>query len=192
MKPAIVVLDKGPSDAATSPARGIDLQRRPTPMKPNPGVRRLHSVGCPAKADEHARCRCNAGYEASVWDAHAGRKIRKTFPTAAAARTWRSDAEQGVRHGTLRASEPTTVNEAADAARRGHGGRLDPHALGRPVQAERDPRLPGRAPRPRPAGDRSDAPRRCSTPPRAGARRPADRRRLLGVHHPQRASCRCG
>ena len=57
-------------------------------MKPNPGVRRLHSVGCPAKADEDARCRCDAGYEASVWDAHAGRKIRKTFPTAAAARTW--------------------------------------------------------------------------------------------------------
>jgi integrase len=84
-------------------------------MKPNPGVRRLHSTGCPAKTDDAARCRCNAGYEASVYDKSAGRKIRKTFPTAAAAaRTWRSDAAHGVRRGTVRAVEPTTVNEAAD------------------------------------------------------------------------------
>ena len=84
-------------------------------MKPNPGVRRLHSAGCPAKCDDDARCRCNAGYEASVYDRHACRKIRKTFPTAAAARAWRSDAAHGVRRGTIRASEPTTVNEAAEA-----------------------------------------------------------------------------
>jgi hypothetical protein len=84
-------------------------------MKPNPGVRRLHSTGCPAKTDDAARCRCNAGYEASVYDKSAGRKIRKAFPTAAAAaRTWRSDAAHGVRRGTVRAVEPTTVNEAAD------------------------------------------------------------------------------
>lgn len=81
---------------------------------PNSGIRRTHSVGCPAKSDEAARCRCSAGYEATVWDKRARRKIRKTFPTAAAARTWRSDAAQGVQRGTLRASEPTTVTEAAD------------------------------------------------------------------------------
>jgi integrase len=83
-------------------------------MKPNPGVRRRHTDGCPAKSDEDARCRCNAGYEASVYDKHARRKIRRTFPTAAAARAWRSEAEQGVRRGTLRAAEPVTINEAAD------------------------------------------------------------------------------
>jgi integrase len=83
-------------------------------MKPNPGIRRLHSAGCPAKVDDDRRCRCRAGYEASVYDRRAGRKIRKTFPTAAAARTWRLDALQALRRGTLRAAEPTTVNEAAD------------------------------------------------------------------------------
>jgi integrase len=83
-------------------------------MKPNPGIRRRHTAACPAQNDDDARCRCNAGYEASVYDKHARRKIRKTFPSAAAARAWRSDAAHGVRRGTVRASEPTTVNEAAD------------------------------------------------------------------------------
>jgi hypothetical protein len=83
-------------------------------MKATTGIRRLHSAGCPAR-DSQARCTCGAGYEASVWDAGSGRKIRHTFPTLAAARSWRSDAEQGVRRGTLRATEPVTVNEAADA-----------------------------------------------------------------------------
>ena len=49
-----------------------------------------------------------------MYDATSGRKIRKTFPTLAAARTWRSDAERGVRRGTLRASAPVTVEDAAD------------------------------------------------------------------------------
>jgi integrase len=83
-------------------------------MKPSPGIRRRHSAGCPACDDANRRCSCAAGYEASVFDRASGRKIRRTFPTLAAARSWRSDAEQGVRRGTLRASEPVTVNEAAD------------------------------------------------------------------------------
>jgi integrase len=49
-----------------------------------------------------------------VYDRRTRRKIRKTFSTAAAARAWRADALQGVRRGTLRAAEPTTVNDAAD------------------------------------------------------------------------------
>jgi integrase len=85
-------------------------------MKPTPGIRRRHTTGCPALTKRSARCRCGAGYEASVYDKAAGRKIRRSFPTLAAARTWRSDAESGVRHGTVRAPRtPTTVNEAADA-----------------------------------------------------------------------------
>lgn len=83
-------------------------------MKPTPGIRRLHSAGCPARKNAEGRCSCNAGYEAFVYDAASGRKIRKTLPTFAAARSWRSDAEHGVRRGTLRGSEPLTVNEAAD------------------------------------------------------------------------------
>jgi integrase len=78
------------------------------------GIRRLHSASCPAYTNAGQRCDCGAGYEASVWDRASGCKIRKTFPTLAAARAWRSDAEQGIRRGTLRYSTPVTVREAAD------------------------------------------------------------------------------
>ena len=50
----------------------------------------------------------------SVWDPTSSSYMRRTFPTLAAARTWRSDAEQGVRRGTIRAAGPVTVNDAAD------------------------------------------------------------------------------
>jgi integrase len=83
-------------------------------MKPTPGIRRLHSRRCLAKNDPDARCNCGAGFEAAVFDKATGRKIRATFPTVAEARSWRSDAESGVRRGTLRAPDPVTVNEAAD------------------------------------------------------------------------------
>src|SRR5690348_9045939 len=107
--------NNGPSDAGTSPARGIDLDGGRHMAKPSPGIRRTHSPSCPARTNRD-RCVCSAGYEASVYDRHTGEKIRKTFPTTAAARAWRSDAEHGVRRGTLRAAGPTTVNEAADEA----------------------------------------------------------------------------
>jgi integrase len=85
-------------------------------MKPTPGIRRLHSPRCPARPRASTkRCKCGAGYEASAWDNAAGRRIRKTFATLVEARAWRSEAQSGIRRGTVRASEPTTVNEAADA-----------------------------------------------------------------------------
>lgn len=39
----------------------------------------------------------------------------QTLATLTEAQTWRVDAQHGVRRGTVRASRPTTVNEAADA-----------------------------------------------------------------------------
>ena len=84
-------------------------------MKATTGIRRLHSAGCPARPRARRALHVPGGYEASVWDRATGRRIRKTFATQSAARAWRSDAEQGVRRGTLRAAEPVTVNDAADA-----------------------------------------------------------------------------
>jgi integrase len=83
-------------------------------MKRTQGVRRRHSAGCPARTDATVRCRCNAGWEAQVYDPATGRLLRRTLPTLAAARSWRRDAETGISRGTLRATEPVTVNEAAD------------------------------------------------------------------------------
>ncbi len=77
------------------------------------GVRRLHSTNCPARL-RRGRCDCGAGYEASVFSVRDGKKIRKTFPTLAAAKAWRADAVGGLRRGALRASRRTTVRDAGD------------------------------------------------------------------------------
>jgi len=53
-------------------------------MKTATGVRARHSRLCPTYRDRDARCRCHPTYEAYVLDRD-GRKIRRTFPTAAAA-----------------------------------------------------------------------------------------------------------
>lgn len=74
------------------------------------GVERRHSRSCPK-----APCTCRPTYQASVWSAREGRKIHKTFPTLAAAKSWRAEALVGVRRGTLKAPSRTTVREAAEA-----------------------------------------------------------------------------
>lgn len=66
------------------------------------GIRRRHSKGCPARKGR--RCKCNAGWEASVFLAREGKRITKTFPREPEARSWRVDAMREVERGTLRAS----------------------------------------------------------------------------------------
>lgn len=61
------------------------------------GIRKRHSKGCPAR--EGGRCRCNAGWEASIYLAREGRKIRRTFAREAEAKSWRRDALASVRKG---------------------------------------------------------------------------------------------
>jgi integrase len=54
-------------------------------------------------------------YRAKVWSNRDEKAIRKTFPTMAAAKGWRRDAQVALERGTLRAPKPTTVAEAAEA-----------------------------------------------------------------------------
>jgi integrase len=49
-----------------------------------------------------------------VWSARDQKRIRKTFPTLAAARSWRAEAQTAIHHGTLRAPTAVTVREAAE------------------------------------------------------------------------------
>jgi integrase len=77
------------------------------------GIRVRHSRSC--KSTSGGRCNCRPSYEASVYSARDGRKIRRTFPTLAAARAYRSDASSALRKGTLRAPSATTVRDAAEA-----------------------------------------------------------------------------
>lgn len=54
-------------------------------------------------------------YRASVWSNRDGKRIRKSFPTLAAAKGWRQDAATAVRSGAMRAPKPTTISEVAEA-----------------------------------------------------------------------------
>lgn len=77
------------------------------------GVRKRHSKGCSAR--EGGRCNCKAGYEAWVFSKRDGKKIRRTFPREAEAKSWRVDALTPLARGGLRAPKPTTVEQAWEA-----------------------------------------------------------------------------
>jgi integrase len=80
--------------------------------KPTPGVTTRHRKTCTgARAD--GRC-CKPGYRAEVYDHRAAKKIRRTFPTLAAAKRWRQDALVDVRKGILRQQRSATVREVAE------------------------------------------------------------------------------
>jgi len=78
----------------------------------NPGIEVRHGRACPAR--ERGACRCRPSYRAWAWSAREGRKVRRSFPTLAAAKSWRSDAIGEVRRGRLRATPSPTLRHAAD------------------------------------------------------------------------------
>lgn len=82
------------------------------------GIVKRHSRSCASRKDPGARCTCPKGavrYEAWVYSRREGRKIRKSFPTEAAAKAWRADSSTAVRKGTMKAPTRTKVSEAAAA-----------------------------------------------------------------------------
>ena len=81
-------------------------------MGPRTGIEVRHKKACASR--EGGRCNCQPTYQASVWSARESKRIRKTFPTLAEARAWRSETHTGVRRGTVHAPAHTTVREAAD------------------------------------------------------------------------------
>lgn len=72
-----------------------------------------HGRGCPAL--NGGACRCEPSYRAEAYDRRTKRKVRRSFPTAAAAKQWRSDAIGDVRRGRLRATSSPTLQEAGQA-----------------------------------------------------------------------------
>ncbi len=77
-----------------------------------PGIDTRHAQACPATRDHDARCKCTPSYQAHVWSAREGKRIRKTFPTLTAAKVWRSDAVVALRRGTMRAPTAMTLRQA--------------------------------------------------------------------------------
>lgn len=72
------------------------------------GIRQRHGRNC-----RGGRCQCS--WEAFVYSKRDGKKIRKTFVTQQAARTWRQESGVAVRKMIMRAPTAITVTQAADA-----------------------------------------------------------------------------
>jgi hypothetical protein len=78
----------------------------------HPRIRVRHRNGC---ADfDGGNCNCKPAFEAWVFDKRTERKIRKTFPTLAAAKSWRQDALPAMRKRTMAAPSRLTLREAAE------------------------------------------------------------------------------
>ncbi len=75
------------------------------------GITARHARGCHYR---ETRCTCSPSFRVQVWDARAGKRISKTFPTVTAARRWRQDAYVALRAGTLTADTGPTLAEAAE------------------------------------------------------------------------------
>ncbi|HEY7951220.1 MAG TPA: tyrosine-type recombinase/integrase [Solirubrobacterales bacterium] len=77
------------------------------------GIRKRHTKDCPARSG--GRCRCDGGYEASAYSPRDGKKVYKSFPREAEARSWRADAKRSLDRGSLRAPGSRTIREAGEA-----------------------------------------------------------------------------
>jgi integrase len=73
------------------------------------GIRQRHRKGCSQKG------KCSCSWQAWVYDAEAGEKIRRTFPSYAAARSWRHDSYVALKQGKLRAAGGATLSEVVEA-----------------------------------------------------------------------------
>lgn len=82
-------------------------------MAQTSGIRARHSRTC--KSHDGGKCNCTPSYEAFVYSKRDKRKIRKTFPTLAAARGWRTDAGKAVKDRQLRAALTRTLAEEVEA-----------------------------------------------------------------------------
>lgn len=76
------------------------------------GIRTRHSRTCASKSG--ARCNCEPTYEAWVYSKRDKKKIRKAFPTQAAAKGWRTDAMKAVQDKRLRAPSSKTLRLEVD------------------------------------------------------------------------------
>jgi integrase len=77
------------------------------------GIRPRHSRSCPARGWE--ACSCKPSYESTAWSHRDSKKIRRSFPTLAAARAWQRDAVTALARGELRSPTRQTVRQAAEA-----------------------------------------------------------------------------
>jgi integrase len=78
------------------------------------GIEIRHSKKCRSRQDQQ-RCNCRPTYQAHVWSNRDRRRIRRTFPSLAAAKAWRRDAQIALERGVIQAPSTTTIQVALDA-----------------------------------------------------------------------------
>lgn len=81
------------------------------PTRSPEGIRVRHARSC--RSRDSARCSCAPSYEAWVFLKRENRKLRKSFATLAAAKSWRADAVAAANRGKLRAPVRTSLRVAA-------------------------------------------------------------------------------
>jgi integrase len=77
------------------------------------GIEVRHRTTCACRTG--GKCNCKPAYQASIWSARDQQRLRKTFPTLAAARAWRAEAQTAIHRGTMRGPVAITVREAGNA-----------------------------------------------------------------------------
>jgi integrase len=75
------------------------------------GIRARHARNCKLRGT--GKCSCRPSWEASVGSGRDG-KIRRVFPTEAAAKAWRAEALVGLNKGALTLGSSPTVRQAGD------------------------------------------------------------------------------
>lgn len=76
------------------------------------GIVVKHRAGCASAED--ARCNCRRIYQAAVWSARDGKRIRKHFDSLRDAKSWRADSYGKLNRRELRAPSALTLAQAAD------------------------------------------------------------------------------
>jgi integrase len=122
-----------------------------------PISRRSRPEGIVARHQKHCSthqaqsCDCRPSYQAQVYAARDRKTLRKTFPTVAAARAWRTHAQAAIQQGHLGIPTKTTLAEAGEAwleaarsgvARTRSGDTYKPSAIRAYEQALRTKLLP--------------------------------------------------
>lgn len=79
------------------------------------GIEARHRRSCRSrKQNGGGGCNCAPTYQANVWDAKSGKRLRKTFSTRSAAKQWRQDAIAALRRGELSADRGPLLRVAVD------------------------------------------------------------------------------
>jgi len=111
------------------------------------GIVVKHRAGCASEHD--ARCNCRRVYQAAVWSARDGKRIRKHFDSLGDAKAWRAESYGKLRRREMRAPSAMTLAEAADrwlagvrsgAVRTGSGDAYKPSTIRSYEQALRGPK----------------------------------------------------